>query len=360
MADLETRRPVEPDRTLFRVASVSKLFVATAVMQLVEQGKLELDVDVNRSLKDFHIEEAFGEPVTLRHLLTHTGGFDDRFLYTAEPLEVLPTPLGDYLAARMPPRVMPPGRFISYSNHGYALAGHLVELASGRDFGDYVEQEIFAPLGMSSSSFGIPTPVPPDMARPYLFRKGAHQDLGLDRLRDGPAGDLVTSGSDMARFMLAHLQGGRLGELRLLGESTVSEMQREHFQLDPGLAGWCLGFAAEERNGQRAISHDGSWRGFGTGLTLVPAAGLGWFVSTNHDFHPAFFEALRDGLWDRFFPVEESAPPEATVLDRLPAWLSPRNHAILGFLLAALFVASLVGWAWAPWPGGWAGRIRAR
>lgn len=308
VADVQTRRPVEPDRTRFRVASVSKLFTTTAVLQQVERGALDLDADVNGYLESWRLEGTYDAPVTLRHLLTHTGGFDDRFLFTAEPLDGPATPLGEYLAARMPPRVMPPGELISYSNHGLALAGYLVERASETPFARYVEREIFAPLGMSHSRFGIPTPVPSEMARPYEFRAGRHVDLGYDRLRGAPAGDLVTTGTDMARFMLAHLGGGRIGGATLLRPETAATMQRRQFTHHPELSGWCLGFAELERNGLRAITHGGSWRGFGTQLVLVPERSLGWFVSTNHDFHGPFFEALGEALWDRLGPTPTSAP----------------------------------------------------
>jgi CubicO group peptidase (beta-lactamase class C family) len=312
LADLASGRPVDPERTLFRVASVSKLFVATAVMQLVEQGKLELDADVNQTLRDFRVPAAFGAPVTLRRLLTHTAGFDDRHLGTAAPLAAEPVPLARYLAARLPPRVMPPGDLISYSNHGYGLAGHLVELASGVPFEAYVQREIFAPLGMAHSRFGFDAPAPRDLARPYALRGGRHEDLDYDRLRFSPAGALVTTGADIARFMLAQLGLGRLGDARILAEPTALEMQRTQHRLHPELPGWCLGFAEMSQNGVRAIGHGGSWRGFGTQLVLVPDADLGWFVSTNHDFHAPFHEALRNALFDHFFPrppAPELAPP---------------------------------------------------
>jgi CubicO group peptidase (beta-lactamase class C family) len=154
-ADLETRRPVDPETTLFRVASVSKLFTATAAMQLVEQGKLDLHADVNQYLEDFEIEEAFGEPVTLHHLLTHTGGFDDRYLRSAVRIGTPIQPLGLYLAERMPPRVTPPGRILSYSNHGIALVGHLVEAVTGSSFTEYVDAQVLGPLRMT---------------KPYLYR----------------------------------------------------------------------------------------------------------------------------------------------------------------------------------------------
>jgi CubicO group peptidase (beta-lactamase class C family) len=308
-ADLGTHRPVDPETTLFRVASNSKLVVATAAMQLVEQGKLDLDADVNAMLRELRVPEAFGAPVTLRQLLTHTAGFDDRHLGTAAPLDAAPVPLARYLAARLPPRVLPPGQTISYSNHGYGLAGYLVELAAGTPFNDHVQRAVFAPLGMARSRFGFDAPAPAELARPYLFRNGRHEDLGYDRLRFDPAGAMVTTGADMARFMLAHLGRGQLDGTRILSEATALEMQRTQVTMHPDLAGWCLGFAELRENGVRGIGHGGSWRGFGTQLVLVPEANLGWFVSTNHDFHGPFHQALRNALFDHFFPLAPRPPP---------------------------------------------------
>lgn len=152
-ADLEGRVPVDPDRTVFRVASVSKLVTATAAMQLVEARKLDLHGDVNRTLHRFQVASRQGQPVTLFHLLTHTAGFDDRNIWRKARGEAGPESLGAYLARRMPPRVMPAGEFICYSNHGMALAGYLVEEASGLPFETYVVENIFGPLGMQRSRF---------------------------------------------------------------------------------------------------------------------------------------------------------------------------------------------------------------
>jgi CubicO group peptidase (beta-lactamase class C family) len=303
---------VDPATTRFRVASNSKLLVASAVMQQVERGALDLDADVNGYLEAFALEEAFDRPVTLRDLLTHTPGLDDRFLHTAQPLEEPPEPLASYLAHNMPPRVMPPGRTISYSNHGYALAGHLVARASGLAFEDYIAREILEPLGMERSGFGVPTPLPEGMARPYVWRDGKHVDLGYDRLLDGPAGDLVTTGADMARFLAAHLNEGRLGDARILEAATVRRMHRRQVAMAPGLSGWTLGFAQNRIGPLDARSHGGSWRGFGTDASIVPATGDGWFVSTNHDYHRDFFAALRLGLAAIVLgvsPGERPAPP---------------------------------------------------
>ncbi len=303
LADVATGRPMDPERTIVRVASISKLVTATAAMQLVAQGKLDLDADVNRYLDGFRIEEAFGAPVTLHQLLTHTAGFDDRFLHSGRTLGSPLPPLGDYLARRMPPRVMPPGRVVSYSNHGIALVGHLVERASGLSFGDYVEQNVFDPLGMTRSRFFLRVPLDPDVAVPYFWKEGRQLPLGYDHTLLGPAAELNTTALDMAKFMLAHLQQG---DARLLDPAHERLMQERHFAVHPKVAGWAYGFEQSWLNGRRAVGHGGDWRGFESTLLLFPELGWGVFASANGMFDAfAFYRAFGRALADHYLP----APP---------------------------------------------------
>ena len=300
-ADLESRRPVDPATTLFRVASVSKLFTATAAMQLVEQNKLDLQADVNATLLDFKIEERFGKPVTLANLLTHTPGFDDEFLRTSQPLDEVLVPLGRFLAEEMPKRVLPPGDMISYSNQGLALAGYLVEQVSSLPFEEYVHRNVLAPLGMNRTRFGIPTPVPQELATPYEYKGGKHRRRRYDRLIDFPAGDLITTGTDIARFMIAHLRLGKYKDARILEEGTARMMQSRQFVHHPRLTGWCYGFVEGRANGLRTIGHGGSWRGFGTQLLLIPEHDFGLFLSTNLDYSPGFFRTAQRQFFHRYF-----------------------------------------------------------
>jgi CubicO group peptidase (beta-lactamase class C family) len=339
-ADLATGRPVDPETTLFRVASVSKLFTATAVMQLVEQGKLDLDADVNGYLEEFQVPKAFAAPITLRHLLTHTPGFDDSFLHGTEPLGPEPMmPLGAYLARHLPPRVQPPGAPLSYSNHGIALAGHVVEQVSGQAFGDYVREHVFAPLGMTRSGFSLPSPPPPELAVGYDWKDGRYQAVSLDRMRMAPAGDLYSSAGEIARFMAAHLADGRApgGDARILREETARAMHAQAFTHHPELTGWCLGFEERRWNGVRAIGHGGSWNGYGTELVLVPEAGLGLFVSTTRSNDPRFFRPLLRAFFDRYFPAPEPAPaaaaPDAVARARAAAGTYVPNRHVRGDLL---------------------------
>ena len=313
LADVDTGRPMDPERTLMRVASVSKLFTATAAMQLVAAGKLDLHADVNQYLVGFRIEDGFGGPVTLHHLLTHTAGFDDRFLRSSRALGAPLPALGDYLAQRMPPRVMPEGRVVSYSNHGLALVGYLVERASGLSFADYLQKNVFDPLEMRHSRFYLRVPLDPDLAVSYRWKGGRYQPMGYDHTLLGPAAELNTTARDIANFMIAHLQDGRFGAARILDGATERLMQKTQFTVHPGVPGWCYGFSESFVNGQRAVGHGGDWRGFKSQLLLFPEPGFGVFVSLNGEVDDlTFWSAFDRALGDHYLPSVPVPPADAS------------------------------------------------
>jgi len=150
-ANLEKQIPVDPEQTIFRIGSVSKLFTWTTAMQALEKGLLELDTDVNRYLKNFQLPTTYAEPVTLHHLMTHTAGFEDRWIGYRTYDEDKVLEFGQFMASNIPDRVTAPGSVHSYSNYGTDLAGYLVEQVSGTSFSEYVEKNIFQPLGMVRS-----------------------------------------------------------------------------------------------------------------------------------------------------------------------------------------------------------------
>lgn len=316
-ADLEKGVPVDGEKSLFRPGSTSKLFTWTAVMQLVEQGKLDLDADVNQYIPDFKLPEAFGKPVTLRNLLTHTAGLEDGglgYLMSKGPEELIP--MGQALAAHIPARVRAPttnfngdGTNSSYSNWGTALAGHIVASVSGLSFDEYIEKNIFAPLGMGSSTFREPLPaeLAPRMATGYVWKNGKPEAHGFEFIHNfGPAGSLTSSAPDMAKFMLAHLNEGALGEGRILKPETARLMHGRQFAPNPHLAGSGLGFYETWINGRRIIGHGGDTVAFHTDLWLLPEEKLGVFVSYNSSNEFAPYNARRDlirALMDRYYPA---------------------------------------------------------
>jgi len=322
LANVERGTPVDPERTLFRVASVSKLFTATAALQLVERGALGLDDDVNQHLRAFRIPAAFGEPVRVRHLLTHTAGFDDRLMGMAAAGDAPREPLQAHLARRMPGRVFPPGRFVSYSNYGMALLGAVVEEVSGQPFETYVQEHILAPLGMTRSSFDPGPELRADLATGYFLAGGAPRPLAFDRLHVAPAGGLVATGRDMGRFLLAQLAGGALEGKRILRAGTLAEMHRQQFSHDPALPGIGFGFMERRHGPWRSLEHAGNWGGFASLLFLLPEADFGFFLSYDVD-DLMLRERFVAALLERYFPVERALPaePPAGSAERVPRTL---------------------------------------
>lgn len=318
-ADVDKRVPVDPGKTLFRPGSISKTFTWTAVMQLVEQHKLDLDTDVNRYLTDFKIPAPFGLPVTLRNLMTHTAGFEDGavgYLFKSSPAGLVP--IDQFLRAHIPAQVRPPttdfnsGANASYSNWGTVLAGRLVEIASGQQFDDYIQQHIFEPLGMTRSTFHepVPTALSSDLAGGYEFEGGQLEQKTFEYIHSaGPAGSLSTTATDMAKFMLAHLQQGAA---QILSPATEELMQTRTLSPDPALNGSLLGFYETYINGRRIIGHGGDTTHFHSEMALLPEAKLGLFVSVNSGGEAASTATrLQTAFFEHYFPAElpKVSPP---------------------------------------------------
>ncbi|MDE3135579.1 MAG: beta-lactamase family protein, partial [Acidobacteriota bacterium] len=212
-ADVKAKKPVSPSATLFRVGSISKLFNWTAVMQLVEHGKLNLDRDVNDYL-DFRIPSTYPQPITLRDLMTHTPGFEEAVNDLFVPKAADMVPLAAYVKAHLPARIYPPGTVPAYSNYGATLAGYIVQRVSGMPFDDYIERNIFQPLAMRSSSFRQPLPrlLAPMMSRGYFVASDPAGEFEV--VQAFPAGSLATTGDDISHFMIAQLNNGQYGNTR--------------------------------------------------------------------------------------------------------------------------------------------------
>lgn len=315
-ANLEKKIPVVPDKTLFRVGSISKLFTTTAVMQLAEQGKIKLDDDVNQYLKRFQIPNTYPKPVTVANLLTHTDGFDSGWGIKAfAPSKSEMTPLGDYLAKRLPPRLLPPGEVFLYSDVGMTLAGYLVEVISGVPFAQYIQQNILQPLDMRRSSFFQPLPpqLAQDLAVGYRYKNGTYQPRPFAFNNNVPGSAFMATATDIAHFMIAHLQKGHYGESRILNEATAQEMHRQQFAHHPGMAGSAYGFYESWENDQKAIEHGGRLNGYTTQLFLLPGQNLGFFVSCNNN-PVSLPRNLVTQFLKHYYPVKEkpASPPPAT------------------------------------------------
>jgi len=309
-ADWDKLTPVDPDRTLFRPGSVSKLFTWTAVMQLVEQGKLDLDADLNKYL-DFTVPAyKTGKALTLRHVMTHTTGMEevarDLLTYdTASP------ELGSVLKRYIPPYIYEPGSTPGYSNYATSLAGYIVQRVSGQSFDDYIEQHVFAPIGMKNSSFRQPLPkaLQPQMSRGYPSQD--EKAKGFEVISMPPAGSLSSTGADMGRFMLAYLGHGTLDGAQILKPETVQMMHTKLTKPLPDLLGIGLGFYQQDANGHRVVGHGGDTVLFHTDLLLFPDDNIGIYVSVNSGGTEGRGKWLRDRLFesfvDRYLPDQRAA-----------------------------------------------------
>lgn len=310
-ANLAKKIPVNPNRTVFRVASVTKLFTTVATLQLAKKGKLRLHTDVNRYLKGFQLPEKYPQPITLSALLTHTAGFEDLSIGVAARQPDQRQPLGFYLAHHMPVEVRPPGRIVSYSNHGLALAGYIVQTVAGQPYAAYIRNNILEPLGMSRSGFLPSRRLQRDLATGYGRWRGLHP-VPLDYFNIQPASGLCATPEDMAHFMIALLEQGRYDEARILSAASIARMERQHFTQDPRLPGRAYGFYEKQFDGLRVIGHGGDIRGFGSLLTLVPEKRLGFFITENVD-EPRFDSAIERRFFHHYFPA--ARPDIGRVLD---------------------------------------------
>lgn len=305
-ADIESETPVNPETSLFRIGSISKLMTWTAVMQLVEQGKLDLDTDVNEYI-DFDIPTYSGSTsITLRHLLTHTPGFEDysNEIFTLEEENLLP--LHEYVRELLPERIFPAGEVLAYSNYGTTLAGYIVEQVSGMPYSKYVEENIFTKLDMYHSTFEQPLPKPllENSVTPYRFIDGKFAEADFEFLPE-PAGAMSSTASDMGRFMKAYLQNGHFGDEKILEEKTVQEMFTQQFTHHPALDGMALGFIKGTFNEKKILFHGGATMMFNSALYLLPEENLGIFISYsggNHLLHNEIFQQFMD----QHFPIEDT------------------------------------------------------
>ncbi len=319
-SDIAKRKPVIPDQTMFRPGSVSKTFTWTAVMQLVQAGKIDLDRDVNAYL-DFKIPEKFDKPITMRNLMTHTAGFEDgidkSFVKKANEL----FPLADYMKNYMPARIEPPGKVVAYSNYGASLAGYIVQRLSGESYADYIADHILKPLSMTHSTMVQPLPaaLAPFMAEGYI-KASDDKAVPFEFVETAPAGSMSASGTDMAHFMIAQLENGTYNGVSILSPTTIALMHSPQSRMAPGVNGYDLGFYQENRNGLRIIGHAGDTEAFHSDLHLLLDKDVGVFMSFNSLGKDGAAENVRVALFraflDRYFPF--TPPEEKTVADPKP------------------------------------------
>lgn len=281
-------RAVDPETTLFRLGSVSKTFTYLAAMQLAEQGRLDLQAEVNRYLPaDLQLPDDGWPAARVHHLLTHTAGFEDSalghlFAFDADRARGLE----DYLATHRPRRVRAPGQAAVYSNYSVGLLGAIVARVAAQPFETHVAASLFAPLGMQATRFSEPaTPAEAGAwSQGFVRRNGHHVAQPFEIIASiAPAGSASGTGADMARYLRMLLGGGELDGVRVLGAATFEELSGVDVRNADVVGGIANGFFRERYGRHESLEHGGATLWFHSNLVVLPDAGLGVFVSTNTD-----------------------------------------------------------------------------
>ncbi|WP_333563894.1 serine hydrolase [Bacillus cereus group sp. BcHK140] len=304
-SDKEKSIPIDPKKTVFRLASISKVFTASAVMQLVEQGKIDLNKDIVNYLGGLKYQNNMGEPVTMEHLLTHTTGFDyvDPRPEDIHYQENDYTMLKDYVEDNMPTVVRKPGDTYTYDNFASMLQGYIVQNLTNTPFYKYMAKNIFYPLEMHNSSFVMTNFIKEKLATGY-DAKGNVIPFYQTRPTDMPQGSMFSTGSDVANFMIAQLNDGKFKNNQILQKETVEDMQKTKFALHPKYPNMTYGFeffSPQSHNGQYVFGKGGNIPGFSSLMWLIPEHKIGVFVVTNKDSSALPVEVF-DDFMNQYFP----------------------------------------------------------
>lgn len=307
-ANINDKRPMDPVKTRIRVGSISKLITATAVIQLYDRKLLDINTDITHYIEP-DILKGYNDPISLHHLLTHTGGVGERYFGQTVKFSKDLLPLGQFLRDEMPPPLANPGEVINYSNYGISLAGYVVEKISGQSFADYAHDNIFDLLGMSQTSFISPEEWDAEVAVGYNYLMGKYRVLPRGHWKPYPASSLITTAQDMARFMNAHLDDEtseiNAGERKLYKHAeSLKLVHEEHHTLNPHLPGIAYGFWAYKDNDQHLLWHTGHMPGHRSALIIMPEHRLGIFLNYNAD--PKFLNEFLSAFLHRFFPAESA------------------------------------------------------
>lgn len=355
VADTRTREPVTED-TVFRIGSVTKTVTAVAVMQLSEQGLVDLDAPVSHYLRAFPLRPAkpgLG-PATLRHLLTHTAGIG----YWPRPTDLLLPGLGSGVQSRRPARPLSeylrrgvrvevePGTKWMYSNHGFATLGQVVEDVSGKPYDRYLREHLFDPLGMDHSDLVLSERVNPRLATGYVLgRRGLHPVPWRDVPTPG-GGAICSTMRDMVRYVAALLGGGSNRSGSILRPDTVASMFTPHFRPDPRIPGMGLAFELSKEGGHRIVGKDGVVSGFLADIALAPDEDIGVIVLANTGGldargtpTPLVLALMRHLLGLPVSPIRTDLAPHPEVWSDLCGWYDlapgPMTNLFMRLLMGA-------------------------
>ncbi len=327
-ASLSPRRAVDPDRTLFRIGSISKTFTWILLMKEVEARRIRLDRPINLYLPEQVRLPSQARDVMVRHLLDHSAGFEDRALgqlFEKDPQRIRPLDL--YLRQERPDQVRSAGAISSYSNYGAALAGEAVVFVSGKTFERKVEDEITGPLGMSRTTFrepraerrGLPTAMPPslrnDVATGYGWRNAGFSPNAYEFVGQvAPAVSASSTAGDMSRYMLMLLGNGTSEGVTVFGPQAARAFRTPLRATPTGINGWAHGFMTFDLPGAfKAYGHLGDTVAFHSNMTVVPRLELGLFISTNGEGGRSLADRLPNAVVRHFYAAATTFPRPGSI-----------------------------------------------
>ena len=318
-ADIANQKKVDGKNTLFRVASISKLFVWVAIMKLQEEGKLDLNDEITKHLPDLDIPNNYPQKITIKHLMSHCAGFEDESLSIFVKDPDFSTSIKDILSVKIPKQVRPPATYSSYSNYGTGMAALIVENITKMSFNDYVEQKILTPLGMTHSTFRqvLPAHLEALNSKGYKKIEETLVEQNFEYVPLYPVGGASISGGDMAKFMQMLLNHGRLGDAVIMDSTTSQLMATTSHQHHPLVNPMRHGYMDLSQNGLHIYGHGGDLFYHHSLLTLIPEQNLGFFISINSAVgFPGLQNTLFMDFMDEYFPekVEKLPPSTAAAL----------------------------------------------
>jgi len=305
VADVATQSTVDPERTVWPIASITKTVTALGALQLVADGRIKLDDDLNRYLKRLQVPAQGYAPLTLRHILSHTGALDELpgRRYDGKQAPDMAAFLKDKLV-----RYREPGKLTAYSTYGIALAGVLIEDMSGQSYAEYLKQHIFTPAGMSSARVMLRQGDEKGVATPYEIDDGRATAIPYEWYQTPATSSMVATATDMGRLLIVHLAEGRAGSNQLLSPALTRAMHEQQATNHSDLPGWSLGFQLDNVNGVALVEHGGDIAGFSALFALMPDKHEGFFI-VNHGESSDLRFRLKQALLDALYPAKPTSVP---------------------------------------------------
>jgi CubicO group peptidase (beta-lactamase class C family) len=305
VADVAAKSKVDPERTVWPIASITKTVTALAALQLVADGRLKLDDDLNRHLKRLQVPAQGYAPLTLRHVLSHTGALDEipGRRYDGKQAPDMAAFLKDKLV-----RYREPGKLTAYSTYGIALAGVLIEDVSGQSYADYLQQHVFTPAGMSGARVMLRQGDEKGVATPYEIDDGRATAIQYEWYQTPPTSSMVATAADMGRLLIVHLADGRAGSYQLLSPALMRAMHEQQATNHPDLPGWSLGFQLDNVNGVALVEHGGDIAGFSALFALMPDKHEGFFIVHHGESGDLRFR-VKQALLDALYPAKPASVP---------------------------------------------------